>query len=195
MIEQPRRGEHVFDPSEKDPPSHTSPVEGAHTSPGSPGRSKPSKSSKDLHGRHIEEDNRKTTSPIEFENEARERKDVEDTVEHADTGLNNKLRAEAAGLDEAKSTPGLGSSSYPVAESSLRGGGWTRHRNGMRGTYKHVSFKGTNVLGQVIHQKKRSVEEPRLVGVGESETTGAREPPADGGVENGDTKGKLVVYV
>jgi hypothetical protein len=195
MVEQPRRGEPVFDPSEKAPPSHLSPVEGAHTSPGSPGRSKPSKSSKDLHGRHVEEDNRKTTSPTEFENGTRERKDVvEGTVGHADASLDNKLGAEAAGLDEVKNTPGLGSSSYPVAESSSRGGGWMRHRNGMRGTYKHVSFKGTNVPGQVIHQKKRSVEEPRPVGVGEPETTGAREPPADNGAGNADAKGELIVY-
>jgi hypothetical protein len=148
-----------------------------------------------LHGRHVEEDNRKTTSPTEFENGTRERKDVvEGTVGHADASLDNKLRVEAAGLDEIKNTPGLGSSSYPVAESSSRGGGWTRHRNGMRGTYKHVSFKGTNVPGQVIHQKKRSVEEPRPVGVGEPETTGAREPPADDGVGNADAKGELIVY-
>ena len=196
MIEQLRCGEPVFDPSDKAPPSHLSPVEGMHTSPRSPGRSKPSKYPKDLHGRHVEEDSRKTTSLIEFENGTRERKDVvEGTVRHADTTLNNKLRAEATGLDEIRNTPGPGSSSYPVAESSPRGGGWTRHRNGMRGTYKQVSSKGTNVLGQVIHQKKRSVEEPRLVGVGESETTGAREPPADDGVGNGDAKGKPIVYV
>jgi len=194
MIEQPRRGEPVFDPSEKALPGHLSPVEGVHTSPGSPGRSKPSKSSKDLHGRHIEEDNRKTISPTEFENGTRERKDVEGTVGHADTSLNNKLRAEAAELDEIKNMPGPGSSSYPAAESSSRGGGWTRHRNGMRGTYKHVSLKGTNVPGQVIHQKKRSVEEPRPVGVGEPETIGAREPPADDGVGNADAKGELIVY-
>lgn len=196
MIEQLRCGEPVFDPSDKAPPSHLSPVEGTHTSPRSPGRSKPSKYPKDLHGRHVEEDNRKTTSLINFENGTRERKDVvESTVRHTDTSLNNKLRAEATGLDEIRNTPGPGSSSCPVAESSPRGGGWTRHRNGMRGTYKQVSSKGTNVLGQVIHQKKRSVEEPRLAGVGEPEATGAREPPADDGVEDGDAKGKLIVYV